>query len=114
MGQARLYSSERRSMKFKRDGVATRINGIQPELVVAMLVVSGIHPDAEITSCVEGKHSRTSLHYVGYAIDVAINDKTREQAVDFRTAIAESLTVEYDVILEDDHIHIEFQPKGGR
>ena len=89
-----------------------KVNGIKPEMVLAIMVVNNIIPGATITSVVDGKHSRTSLHYVGYAIDVRTRDIEPSVQTEYVRQIKVALTDEYDVILESDHIHIEFQPKG--
>lgn len=55
-----------------------------------------------------GRHSVGSLHYIGNAADL------RTWGIDAELACVElrkRLGSEYDVILEDDHIHIEYQPK---
>ena len=91
-----------------------KVNGIKPEMIVALIVINacGGKQGAVITSVVEGTHSRGSLHYVGYALDVRIRDRDADEVLMLVKKIRECLTDEYDVILEDTHIHIEFQPKG--
>ena len=100
-------------MIFKK---GVKINGIKPEAVLACLVIVSVLTaqgfgayDIVITSGTEGKHSRTSLHYVGFAVDVRSNEMDfPEDAVD---ALKIALTDEFDVIQEKTHIHVEFQPK---
>ena len=89
-----------------------KVNGIKPEMTLAIMMVNTVIPDATITSVIDGKHSRTSLHYVGYAIDVRTRDIKPKMQTEYVRQLKEALTDEYDVILESDHIHIEFQPKG--
>ena len=100
-----------------------KLNGIKPETVVAMTVaneVFALHKlDCKISSVVEGKHSRTSLHYPGFAFDISCDDIfSSEEANSIRFAIDARLTNEYDVVLtwtdsDNDHFHIEFQPKNS-
>ena len=95
-----------------------RVRGVRPEIVVAMMVANSafeafaLAPEMVVTSCTEGRHSWTSLHYQGAAFDI----RTRDASSDVNTAIVkelkDSLGPDFDVILEDTHIHIEYQPKG--
>lgn len=103
----KLYTGNN-SMRFK-SGV--QLNGIQREIVIAMAVVNEIIPDVTVTSVMDGKHSRTSLHYVGYAFDVRTRDLHPSAIRAYANEIRERLTDEYDVVIEYNHIHIEFQPK---
>ena len=92
-----------------------RIIGMRPEIllaaVAAMEVYEAAGHDLMITACVDGKHMAGSLHYAGAAIDL----RTREVApADVQQLIAQikaCLGDDFDVLLEVDHIHIEFQPK---
>lgn len=64
--------------------------------------------DLIITSTYEGTHSPSSLHYDDNAIDV---DDPPEHKEDLTRKIKDSLGKDFDVILESDHIHIEYDPK---
>jgi len=65
--------------------------------------------DLIITSTYEGTHSPSSLHYSDEALDV---DDPPEEKQEITTEIKTSLGRDFDVILESDHIHIEYDPKG--
>ena len=98
-----------------------KLNGIKPETVVAMIVANEVFTlhnlDCKISSVVDGKHSWTSLHYPGFAFDISCDDiLSNEESNSIRFDIYSRLTNEYDVVLEwtdsdNDHFHIEFQPK---
>jgi hypothetical protein len=95
-----------------------RITGIRPETVVAMLVAESIWFEATgkqlvVTSCTDGKHSATSLHYSGAAFDCRTLGLDPPVLKTLRGLLSKALGVDYDVVLELDHIHIEFQPKRG-
>ncbi len=60
-----------------------------------------------VTSTYEGNHSESSLHYANLAIDIR---KNIMKPLSFKQ-IKRELGRDYDVILESDHIHIEYDPK---
>jgi len=92
-----------------------KANGMKPEILFAIMVADQIYSEcgAEcvITEITGGKHGHQSLHYVGYAVDLRTRHLTGEQAASIVSDLKSALTDEYDVILESNHIHIEFQPK---
>lgn len=106
-------------MIYTKSGVS--VNGIKPEILfavyVASLILKEMGVDTVITSALDGQHSRTSLHYVGYAVDIRMRYFTSiENARAATNNITRALTNEYDVILEwgdgsAPHLHVEFQPK---
>lgn len=61
-----------------------------------------------ITSTYEGNHGAGSLHYADDAYDSGL-PKGNAQAI-YRE-IKEDLGHSYDVVLEGDHIHVEYDPK---
>lgn len=68
-----------------------------------------------ITSAHDSQHHDGSLHYVGRAIDV----RTREMAETQRNEVVGACKLKlgplgFDVVLESDHLHIEYDPKPGR
>jgi hypothetical protein len=97
---------------FLKAGV--KVNGIQPEIIMAMLITEQVFKDAgrtlTITSITDGKHSRNSLHYAGLAFDVRTWNMTVDQKHEIARKIADALGDEFDVVVEDTHIHIEFDP----
>lgn len=99
-------------MKIK-DGV--RVRGIRSEISFILPVIAKIFQDLEkdfvITSGTEGRHSAGSLHYSGAAIDIRTRHLSEAQKRAVSARIIGALTHEYDVVLERDHLHIEFQPK---
>ena len=94
------------------------IRGVSPEIVYAMNQVDliGIPYDymPTMTSCVDGKHSHTSLHYGGNAFDIRTRDMDLDNidieqfAEDLRQRLPAK---DFDVIVESNHIHVEYQPK---
>lgn len=70
-----------------------------------------------ITSTTDGKHMEGSKHYNGGAIDIGIRSSATWQffPIALRRTLVEEISAllghDYDVVLEDDHIHIEYDPK---
>lgn len=98
-------------LKLKHD---VTLNGMQPEMLLAVQVVHSVYSALGVDGCVitsvtDGEHSPGSLHYVGYAVDFRI-PSDRRVARQLSGGIANALTREFDVVLESDHLHIEFQP----
>jgi hypothetical protein len=92
-----------------------RITGMRPEIllaaVAAMEVYKAAGHDLTITACVDGKHTTCSLHYAGAAIDLRTRDVPAGDVSKLIAQIKAALGDDFDVLLEVDHIHIEFQPK---
>lgn len=112
-------------MKRKDDTVETEFH---PTLNFFLTWVDEIYgqwgDQAVITSGSEAtvKHSRTSLHYSGCAADIRIWERNRVPDVTKQVARLKELVIEFcrfkaiptnwiDIVLESDHIHIEYQPK---
>ena len=60
-----------------------------------------------VTSVRDGKHKEHSLHYVGQAVDLRTRDFTDMWAHYLRNALGK----DWDVVVESDHIHVEYDPK---
>lgn len=92
-----------------------KVKGMSPEILLAGMVADQVciehGEEAIITSAVDGKHSLTSLHYSGNAVDIRSRFFSEEEATQVRNEIADRLGIDYDVILETNHIHIEYQPR---
>ena len=88
---------------------------VKHEICWAMDIIDQNHKlwfgrDAEFTSLVDGKHSETSLHYAGLAGDLRIW-YMKDLRDKFVIEIVNWLGPRYDVVLEENHVHFEFQPK---
>ncbi len=111
-----------------------RVTAMSPQIGLAIQVAEGAWEDTwlrdstpitddsftalVVTSINDGIHSRTSLHRIGHACD--IRTKTLPSATAKRWFAAEVRRrqgVDFDVVLEglgtdNEHLHIEYQPKG--
>ena len=102
-----------------------KLQGMGPEIVMGALVADTVWKEhgrpegVTITSIVDGKHSKRSLHYVGNskvnkfgnAIDLRTRYFNRDKQIEITADLKSKLTDEFDVVLEKDHIHLEFDPK---
>ena len=97
-------------MKLKQ-GVT--ITGIRPELILGLMVADTVLRENGIelvvTSITDSVHSFTSLHYAGAAADIRIWDMDDPQKI--ISELKSAITSDFDVILEKDHIHLEWQPR---
>ncbi len=93
------------------------MKGVQPELVLALRVAEAVYEDmgAEltVTALTDGQHMTGSLHYKGLAADLR-SWNVPAQKLDFLIySLKAALGQEFDVVKEADHVHMEFDPKGG-
>ena len=91
------------------------IQGIRPELLFGMMVASRVYlvhsQMLVITSVCDGKHSDTSLHYTGCAFDCRTRNLDPSEKANIVNDLDVSLKADFDIVLEDTHIHIEYQPR---
>lgn len=90
--------------------------GMRPEIMLAIAVADEVYNILNvhlvITSISDGKHSANSYHYKGLAVDLRtryfLDDKDLK---DTAKEIKDRLGPLYDVVVEKDHIHLEFDEK---
>ena len=95
------------------------INGAHflPEMVFIINCLRATAPDTFdsavwITSANDGTHMKGSLHYKNRAFDVrTLNLINADTATSWVEDLKLVLGTDYDVILEHNHIHVEFDPK---
>jgi hypothetical protein len=96
----------------------TTVNGVHPEMLIAMFIANEVYNElmgqgVTIYSVTDGVH-KSYVHPHGYAIDLRTRHDTgtEQWAKSTKEALAEEmrrrLTKEYDVVVEDTHIHLEF------
>lgn len=65
-----------------------------------------------ITSGLDGKHSANSLHYKGLALDIRSRHIAPQSAkLKVLAELQAALGKDFDVILEADHYHVEYDPE---
>ena len=94
---------------------SVRLTGIKPELAVALMVADSVYRDhgclMVVTAVCDSKHSPGSLHYAGLAADLRTRDIAPETVAKIVERLKSALGMDFDVVLEADHVHLEFQPK---
>lgn len=99
-----------------------QIDGLGPEVRAALPIMEDARRDAleaccrapmAVTSGAEGHagdgvHGEHSLHYQGRAVDLRVLDFAHVWAA----ALTARLGPGWDVVLERDHLHVEYDSKG--
>ena len=94
-----------------KNGVDLR--GLTPQMAIAYTIACRCYGqyDCVITSASDGKHGLNSLHYKGQALDLRTRHINGQGLQAIYNKLKESLGEQFDVVLEADHIHIEFDVK---
>lgn len=100
-------------MPYFKEGVF--MDNTSSHVLHAFVVIDIIHEKwtgtkATVTSIEDGKHKRLSKHYEDNALDMRIWALERSRLPAFVDDLEEALGNLYDVVLEHDHIHIEWDP----
>ena len=86
-----------------------------PELVMQLPSIDQIyadeyHTELVITSGKDGIHGKGSLHYEGKAVDL----RTWNVLVSLVSRLQAELGPNFEVVLEKDHIHVEYDPQHDK
>ncbi len=83
-------------------------------MVLAAQVVEGVFEshgyELVITSVCDGHRTGSSLHPSGFAIDFRTRHVPNAKRPALAEAVSEALGDAFDVVLESDHLHVEFDP----
>lgn len=87
---------------------------LNSRLVEALFIADEMHrrettKELVITSLNDGRHMKNSLHYSGKAADLRtwhIDDVNL-----FAAELSQAIGKDFDVVVESDHIHLEYDPK---
>lgn len=107
-------------MNLKSDKVEVDFT---PAIGIALMAAEEVYRKYDrvvtITSGSErsAKHSITSLHYSGNAVDIRTQNPINgiqyfDDPIKIKTEIKKKLNIDFDVLFEHDHIHMEYQPRG--
>ena len=91
--------------------------GLVPQMLLALRVMEELYSrrgtELVITAGNDGKHKRASEHYGGRALDLRTSNLGDPAiAGSIVTSAQQALGPDFFVLLEVDHIHIHFEPKG--
>ena len=93
-----------------KEGVS--LAGLRPEMRTALIWADKVwnqHGEELCVTChMEGEHGVGSLHYSGYALDLRTRNFGKTEAKIVADKLRESLPEGYDVVLESNHIHVEY------
>lgn len=93
----------------------TKVVRIRPEILFAIQVAEGVWErqgvELVITSLFDGEHMEKSKHYTGEAADFrSFNLPNKEEAT---RELQKRIGPSFQVILEETHIHVEYDPPPG-
>ena len=92
-----------------------RIQGVSTEVAFIMPAIAAAFEkcgcELTITSVIDGKHSRGSLHYSGNAIDLRTRHMHAESISRVVVLLKDALGDDFDVVKESNHLHLEYDPK---
>jgi hypothetical protein len=93
-----------------------RVYGIRPEILLALIMADQVYTsfgirETWVTSVSEGQHKAGSFHYKGLAFDLRISNIPTAGLGAVHAKLKEVLGKDFDVLLEKDHIHVEYDPK---
>lgn len=90
-----------------------RLTNLTPQMALAAVIVRDTYDefgfDCVITSADDSKHGFNTLHGQGKAMDFRtkhLPDANTKVAI--KNRVAERLGIDFDVVLEEDHLHCEF------
>ena len=63
------------------------------------------------TAGTDGKHMEGSLHYKALAVDLRSRHVAADALPKIVSELKERLGKDYDVVIEGDHVHCEYDPK---
>ena len=99
-------------MIYFKSGVTVHSASLKRYQVINILSVADqVAPkgyDLTVTSGCDGRHTTNSAHYTGKAFDLRTRDLEPNIAKKWCDRIRDALGSQYFVLLESDHIHIQF------
>jgi hypothetical protein len=98
-----------------------RTLGMLPQVSLAIQTAAFVWlkhgaPELVVTSVIEGRHRRASIHYTGAAVDLRTHNLPPTSKHEAVGELRERLADDFDALLEnegepEEHVHVEYQPK---
>jgi hypothetical protein len=79
-----------------------------PAIIAAYAFCLENRVNCVITSGCDGQHEPFSLHYEGKALDFRTRDMSPTTQIEFVKYLRDRLDTCFDIVLESDHLHIEY------
>jgi len=96
-------------MKLKNGVIISGLRiEMRPVLIEAEKIWKENGDELVVTAGLDGVHSAGSLHYYGYAVDLRIRNFDKNSIPGIAARLKSSLSSDYDVILHNTHIHVEY------
>jgi uncharacterized protein YcbK (DUF882 family) len=90
-------------------------NGVTPRnlyiFAAAANVAQLLNLEVVVTAGTDGKHMTGSKHYEGAALDFRTSNLSNDELKTFTSQLKSRLGSGYDIVTEDDHLHVEYDPK---
>jgi hypothetical protein len=89
---------------------------LEREMVIVLPAIERAHQKvgvirgAYITSARDSVHGKGSLHPKGLAIDLRTRDLEMSRIIELASEIKATLGKNFDVVIEQDHLHVEYDP----
>ena len=100
-------------MRIKDNSV--EFQNLSPQLLLGLIIVDQVMQkhgqEAVITSLNDAYHGKTSLHYNGDGVDLRSKSFSHPDIILSECKNALGFNQDYDIILEHNHFHLEYQPK---
>lgn len=91
-----------------------KLTGMTPQIVLAMMIADDLYKrygqELVVTSVTDSTHGADSKHYEGNGFDCRTSYFTLSSQKTIVEKLKERLDESYDIVLEKDHIHIEYDP----
>lgn len=93
-----------------------RLGDLKPQLLIAIMIANDVYKahsqELVITSVDDSTHGKNSLHPSGNAFDLRTSYFTKQECLQVTQELKEKMpTGDFDIVFENDHIHIEYDPK---
>lgn len=94
---------------------SVRLVDLTPQLLLALAIANDIYKrhgkELAVTSIDDSIHGSGSLHPSGNAADLRTYYFTADEIPQILSELKQALTIDFDVIFENDHFHVEYDPK---
>lgn len=102
-------------MEIKLKDETVQLDNVHPKILAAICCAMTVWSKHRvsvlvITSANDGAHMSESKHYSGEAID--LRSRTLRDVFAVAADLRSELGPDFDVCIEKDHIHIEYDPKS--